>query len=312
MEEGAREDLERQAYEVEALLAIFEGDESVTVEVSGLEAARESIERGTPGKAEENFAVLVTFPTAPPRLELSSVRMGLPSRYPSQAIPVIELGSKFLTSKALARCQEVLETDKGNESLYQIVQVLLEVIDGEASEEPEASTSDVSGSLAREGEGGEEEQPKVEEGGSTKIEILHSEPYTERKSTFQAHLARVHSLEEVDEVMDALLSIKKVAACTHNMVAYRISIEGSGGLVQDFDDDGEAAAGSRLLHMLQAIDVVDLVVVVSRWYGGVKLGPSRFAIINNVARNHIKNCGLLPTEEEGKKKGGKGGNRIRT
>ena len=42
--------------------------------------------------------------------------------------------------------------------------------------------------------------------------------------------------------------------------------------VQDCDDDGEAAAGGRLLHLLQAADVRNVVVVVSRWFGGVLLG----------------------------------------
>lgn len=33
---------------------------------------------------------------------------------------------------------------------------------------------------------------------------------------------------------------------------------------QDCDDDGEDAAGGRLLHLLQAADARDVVVVVSR------------------------------------------------
>ena len=36
--------------------------------------------------------------------------------------------------------------------------------------------------------------------------------------------------------------------------------------------------------MLDILDVVDRVVVVSRWYGGVHLGPDRFKHINNAAR----------------------------
>lgn len=49
-------------------------------------------------------------------------------------------------------------------------------------------------------------------------------------------------------------------------------------VLQDYDDDGEAAAGGRLLHLLQMTDARNVCVVVSRWYGGILLGPSRFAI----------------------------------
>ena len=58
-------------------------------------------------------------------------------------------------------------------------------------------------------------------------------------------------------------------------------------IYQDFDDDGENAAGGRLLTLLQTMDVWDVLVVVSRWYGGVKLGPDRFRIINSLAREAL-------------------------
>jgi putative IMPACT (imprinted ancient) family translation regulator len=51
-------------------------------------------------------------------------------------------------------------------------------------------------------------------------------------------------------MMAALLRSNKVARATHNMLAYRFTTP-AGSLVQDFDDDGEAAAGGRLLHLLQ-------------------------------------------------------------
>ena len=68
-------------------------------------------------------------------------------------------------------------------------------------------------------------------------------------------------------------------------------------LAQDYDDDGEDAAGGRLLHLLQILDVKNTVVVVSRWYGGVKLGPARFTHINNAARLLLEKCGCLQSEK---------------
>jgi len=60
--------------------------------------------------------------------------------------------------------------------------------------------------------------------------------------------------------------------------AYRIQDPHKNVTYQDNDDDGETAAGGRLAHLLQVMDVWNMLVVVSRWYGGVKLGPDRLVL----------------------------------
>ena len=72
--------------------------------------------------------------------------------------------------------------------------------------------------------------------------------------------------------------------------------------MQDFDDDGESAAGGRLLHMLQVVGGQDVVVVVSRWYGGILLGPARFTHINNAARKLLDQCGYISKDTASKKR----------
>jgi putative IMPACT (imprinted ancient) family translation regulator len=42
-------------------------------------------------------------------------------------------------------------------------------------------------------------------------------------------------------------------------------------------------------------DVQGVCVVVSHWFGGTHLGPSRFAIINNTARQLLVDQGLMPS-----------------
>ena len=37
----------------------------------------------------------------------------------------------------------------------------------------------------------------------------------------------------------------------------------------------------------------NVIVVVSRWYGGVLLGPARFTHINNAARQLLDQCGYI-------------------
>lgn len=48
------------------------------------------------------------------------------------------------------------------------------------------------------------------------------------------------------------------------------------------DDDSESGAGAAMREVFIESASVDFVVVVSRWFGGVLLGPVRF--------DHIKNC----------------------
>ncbi len=48
-----------------------------------------------------------------------------------------------------------------------------------------------------------------------------------------------------------------------------------------------SGAGDKLLFMMARMDVRNAVVVVSRWYGGIQLGPDRFKHINNVAKEVI-------------------------
>ncbi|EEH40030.1 impact family protein [Paracoccidioides lutzii Pb01] len=187
---------------------------------------------------------------------------------------------------------------------------------------------------------GEFEEPSREDGalvsGSPDIDVppqsLHasfgldnppdwvlSDPITEKKSVFIARAARVQSRETAKKYLDYLLGTeKKVANATHNITAWRIRQKmatGSSGapagedtIFQDFDDDGETAAGGRLLHLIQLMNVWNVVVVVTRWYGGVKLGPDRFRIINITARDALLKGGFTKseassTQEKGKKKG---------
>ncbi|KAL2608170.1 hypothetical protein R1flu_026743 [Riccia fluitans] len=134
--------------------------------------------------------------------------------------------------------------------------------------------------------------------------VHHSrEPLVDRKSVFIASVASVTSVQEVQDVKQYLLSNPKIAKATHNILAYRIvqprTGKGKHGLegetvISDCDDDGENAAGGRLLHLLEMCKCKNVVVVVSRWYGGTLLGPDRFKHINNVARELLDAQGFIP------------------
>jgi hypothetical protein len=120
-----------------------------------------------------------------------------------------------------------------------------------------------------------------------------SDPFTEKKSVFVARAAVVNSPAEAKSFLAHLLATdKKVAKASHNITAWRIHGPNETAF-QDCDDDGETAAGGRLLHLMQLMDLWDVMVVVTRWYGGVHLGPDRFRLINTAARDAFVKGGYV-------------------
>ncbi|KAJ4314772.1 hypothetical protein N0V84_008707 [Fusarium piperis] len=132
-----------------------------------------------------------------------------------------------------------------------------------------------------------------------------SKPITESKSTFVAHVASVKSPSQAQLCVQSLLdSDKRIRNATHNITAWRIRDGGTG--IQHADDDGETAAAARLMQLMQAMDLWDVAVVVTRWYGGVQLGSKRFRLITAVARDAFARAGMAGgKEKEGKTKGKK-------
>lgn len=115
------------------------------------------------------------------------------------------------------------------------------------------------------------------------IQIAAGEPVTDRKSTFQAFLSVVHNVEETKQMLRQLMTNKKIATATHNMFAFRFR-DSQGKIVSWRDDDGETGAGDKLLDLLELMKVENVMVVVSRQFGGILLGNDRFKHIVNTAK----------------------------
>ncbi|KAL5111032.1 Protein IMPACT-B [Taenia crassiceps] len=128
-------------------------------------------------------------------------------------------------------------------------------------------------------------------------QIYHGETISDRKSVFQAHCCEVASLAEVSAFISTILEDRKVAAASHNITAWYLQAKLKPdalktSLVADYDDDGEAQAGGRLLHLISMSAREGVVVMVSRWYGGIHIGPDRFKHINNAANQLLIQQGL--------------------
>ncbi len=101
----------------------------------------------------------------------------------------------------------------------------------------------------------------VKEYGENEIEI--------ERSRFIAHVARA---ETADEALDFIQKIKKKHSnATHNCSAYLI---GENDQIQKANDDGEPSgtAGVPILEVLKKKKLKDTVVVITRYFGGIKLG----------------------------------------
>ena len=81
------------------------------------------------------------------------------------------------------------------------------------------------------------------------------------------------------------------------MYAWRLrsaaqSREGA-ALLYGSSNGGEAGAGERLERLLELGKCENVVVVVFRWYGGVKLGSDRWRCISGVAKEALERGGFL-------------------
>ena len=138
--------------------------------------------------------------------------------------------------------------------------------------------------------------------------IVTGVPFTEKKSTFQGYLlSNVRSVAQVEAMLRALRRNTRIAKCSHLMAAWRIRVSGTPGdaddactWAQDHDEDGEAGAGKGMSHLLRVTKAADVCVVVARWFGGIHLGPARFSIINNCARDMLDAGGHIEYQGKGK------------
>lgn len=111
-------------------------------------------------------------------------------------------------------------------------------------------------------------------------------PLIKGKSKFVGRIVHVSSLEEVNKLIKQLKTDKNTKDASHHISAARVNC-GSGSALEVSNDNGEPPAGSRLMQILKSKDVSNVLLVVSRWYGGKKLGSERFRIIDDVARNIV-------------------------
>jgi putative IMPACT (imprinted ancient) family translation regulator len=103
-------------------------------------------------------------------------------------------------------------------------------------------------------------------------------------------------------VLKELKKDRDIVKASYNIYAYRIREAERRSNIQDCDDDGEYLAGASLLHLLEMTDAKNVMIIVTRWHGGVPLGRDRFRHIHKCALDLLQSQGLVekrtPAKEE--------------
>ena len=92
----------------------------------------------------------------------------------------------------------------------------------------------------------------------------------EKRSKFIANLIKVENEEEALEKIKEIK--KKYYDAKHNCYAFRIIENNS--IIQRSSDDGEPSgtAGAPLLNILEKNNIINVLIVVTRYFGGILLG----------------------------------------
>ncbi|TCD61403.1 eIF2 kinase Gcn2p negative regulator [Steccherinum ochraceum] len=269
-----------------------------------------------------------------------SVLVSIPSTYPAESAPQLQLLSRYIGPFGVdsALFGAVLRTFISSEGVEWVADSVC-VFDGlEAVKERCAEwfgqkrSEKLAGEMLREDERGPPAglDGALEEGKDKKkvvvledhieapspplavaipegAEIIEAEPITDRKSSFVGRACKITDPAQVPLILSHLMSDRRIARAAHPIInAWRCQV---GNVThQDNDDDGETAAGGRLAHLLQILEVNNVLVIVTRYWGGIHLGPDRFKHINQSARNALELGGFLDTGDalSGKRPVGRG------
>jgi hypothetical protein len=121
-----------------------------------------------------------------------------------------------------------------------------------------------------------------------------SQPLSLKESTFVGRATTITDPSQAKPLLDALFSAHpSLKTATHNAWAYRVrpsanSISSNNVAVrEDSYDDGETGCGAFLVRLLRETSTIDTLVVMSRWYGGILLGPDRWRLMRNVVSSAL-------------------------
>ena len=112
--------------------------------------------------------------------------------------------------------------------------------------------------------------------------------FEERKSKFIGYIKPVSAVIEAEKFIDSIKKIHPTA--THNVPLYRVVEDGQEYF--KYNDDGEPSntAGKPMAEILKILDIYNVALVATRYFGGIKLGAG------GLIRNYAKTAKLAVNE----------------
>lgn len=119
-----------------------------------------------------------------------------------------------------------------------------------------------------------------------------SQPVTLKGSTFIVRATQITEPSQRQSAMQSLFSaIPSLQTATHNAWAYRVRVPtnlfSATTIREESFDDGESGCGDFLIKNMRETNAVDTLVVMTRWYGGIMLGPDRWRIMRNCLKDAL-------------------------
>ena len=109
---------------------------------------------------------------------------------------------------------------------------------------------------------------------------------TDRGSKYAVSGGVARNKAEAEALLKELKKAKKFAKATHNSWAL---LSAAHGPIKN--DDGESGAGMVIVRMLEREALYDHLIIVTRWFGGTKLGGDRFRRIQDCVRHYVDEIG---------------------
>lgn len=172
------------------------------------------------------------------------LQISFPSAYPAEPPHILSVYSKSYEGLTKEALEDVLHNifNVDQVCLFEFIEAILETYEEQDHDEQESTEEDLQATQIA--------VSKEDLTQSIKKHWTASNAIVDRKSTFIAFAARVESTAEVASLLSLLMEDKHIQRSSHNMTAYRIKNPKNGIVIQDCNDDGETAAGGRLLHLL--------------------------------------------------------------
>ncbi|OAA70513.1 Impact family [Cordyceps fumosorosea ARSEF 2679] len=128
----------------------------------------------------------------------------------------------------------------------------------------------------------------------TKKTWTASATLTSRASTFVAHAASVSNAAARPALIRQLMAERPdLETASHNAWAIRTSFGNSPLVQQASFDDGETGCGKLMLEVMREADITNTLVVLTRWFGGVMLGPDRWRLMRECVNDALASRGRV-------------------